>query len=159
MRIEISLPTCMIRKRFQIEQVFVCEFARSKDDKILLRGEEVTGSEFCCTIPRGTRQFLVFSLSNQWPRQSLFAICVMMHEATFIADPNLIYIFILARHHTFDNEITTCSGFTTRIQRDIASHRALCTDRSRRLQLPRARLETEVHRRQRADRTNIGGVA
>ena len=72
-----------------------------------------------------------FSLRISGCCQSLFAICIVMCETTFITDPYLVHFLVLPRHHTFDNEIATSFCFTTRVQCGIASHRALRTDRSR----------------------------
>src|SRR6266508_4916081 len=99
--------------------------------------------------------FFNFVASSELPGQSFFAVCIMMCEATLIADPALIDFFILSRHHTLDNKVAIRSGFTTCVQCNIASDRALRTDRSGRLQLPGTRLETEIPGRQRADRANV----
>src|SRR5688572_28994946 len=81
-----------------------------------------------------------------------------MRKTTLITHPYFVHFLVLPRHHTFDNEIAPRFCFTTCVQRGVASHRALRTDRSSGAQLPRTCLETEVRCRQRADRTYICGV-
>src|SRR5512145_287443 len=84
----------------------------------------------------------------------------MIGKATLVAHPDLIDFFILPRHHTLDHKIAVAAlDLTARVQRDVAAHRALRADRSRGLQLPRARLEAEVARRQGTNRADVGGVA
>src|SRR6266511_4241689 len=79
----------------------------------------------------------------------------MMSKAALITDPNFIDFFVLARHHSFDDEIATGSSLTARVQRDVASHRTLRADRSSRFQFPGTRFETEIFGRQRADRADF----
>src|SRR5262245_1283704 len=82
-----------------------------------------------------------------------------MYETTFIAHPDFIHFFVLTGHHTLNDEVTACFGFTSYIQCNVAPHWALCTNRSDLSHFPRARLETEVSGGQRADRANIRSVA
>src|SRR5512146_1199825 len=82
-----------------------------------------------------------------------------MCETTFVAHPDLVHFFILARHHAFDHDTAVCARLAPGVVCDVAAHRALAADRSRRHQLPRSSAETEIGRRQRAHGADVGGVA
>ena len=91
--------------------------------------------------------------------QALLAFGIVRGKATFITDPNLVHFFILTRHDALHHNITTSACFTACVQRGVATHRALCTDRSLHIQFPWARFKAEICSRQRADRANVSGIA
>ena len=83
----------------------------------------------------------------------------MMGKTTFITQPDLINLFILARHDTFYYHPAFRVGFTADIQCGITAHRAVCTYGGSRVHLPGAGTKTEIHCRQCADRADVGGIA
>src|ERR1044071_2383254 len=96
---------------------------------------------------------------HHWMRKALLALGIVISKSALIADPNFIDFFILTRHHALHCNIASIFRIASRVQRGVTSYRTLCADRSLRIQFPGTRLEAEIARRQRADGTDVSGVA
>ena len=83
----------------------------------------------------------------------------MIGKATLVAHPDLVDLFILARHDPLDGNFSIRPGFAAGIEGDVAAHRALRANRGGSFHLPGARTKAEIRGGQRADRADIGGVA
>jgi hypothetical protein len=83
----------------------------------------------------------------------------VISEASLVADPYLVNLFVLPRHDALDDDFPVRFGLAAGVERDIASDGTLSANRSRSLEFPRTRAEAEVRGGQRADRTDVAGVA
>ena len=83
----------------------------------------------------------------------------MVAKASFIADPDFIDRFILARHDALDHHLTIRTRFPAQVDRQVAAHRAVGADGGSGAKLPWASFEAEVGCGERTHRTDIGRIA
>src|SRR5690606_31667452 len=108
-------------------------------------------------VPARLRQLAI--PAHQRPHQAVGGVGVMVDKAPLVADPDFVDHLILAGHDALDHAAAARASLHPGTQRRVAANRAMRADTGDRSELPGARLEAEIHRRQRADRAYVGGVA
>ena len=145
MRIERLLSARLSGKFTQVEQIFITKPPTGDSQQFFACLAEFLCHQVEGFFPTGGRQFA--AAPHQGLRQPLCrAIGVAVAQTALITNPDFIDALMLARHHPLDDPIAARGCFAPHVERQVAAHRAVRTDRSRGAQFPGASTEAEICR-------------
>jgi hypothetical protein len=139
------------------EKVFVAQVVAGQTGDRVAVLLQFAGHVIQRLIPTGFHQFAI--LTNQRFAEAVGGVGKVVNEAPFVANPDFVDGFVLPGHDTFDDGTAVGYRFAACTHGGITAHRAVRANAGDGGQFPRPCAKTEIGRRQRPYRTNVGCVA